>query len=139
MTYIPEALRRLVYERADGYCEYCLVHEEFSVMSHEVDHVYSEKHGGETIDENLCLSCATCNRYKGSDLASIDPLIKGDIVVLFHPRKDRWAEHFRIDGALIYPITPQGRVTVRLLHFNDPNQVSDRAGLQRIGRYPTDR
>jgi hypothetical protein len=137
MTYIPEALRRMVHQRAEGYCEYCLVHEDFSVMSHEVDHVYSEKHGGETTEENLCLSCATCNRYKGSDLASIDPLNREDIVILFHPRKDKWGEHFRIEGSLIQPITPHGRVTVRLLHFNDPDRVSDRAGLQRIGRYPT--
>ncbi|WP_408103981.1 HNH endonuclease [Tolypothrix campylonemoides] len=29
------------------------------------------KHGGETTAENLALSCLSCNRYKGSDFATI--------------------------------------------------------------------
>jgi 5-methylcytosine-specific restriction endonuclease McrA len=97
MTYIRESLRRLVFQRANGRCEYCLLHEDDAYMPHEVDHIYAEKHGGETSEANLCLSCAECNRYKGSDLASIDPQT-GEVVQLIHPRRDNWSDHFEGDG-----------------------------------------
>jgi len=55
MRYIPPALRRLVFERASGHCEYCRIHESDSYMPHEIDHIYAEKHGGQTVPDNLCL------------------------------------------------------------------------------------
>ncbi|MEC4812775.1 MAG: hypothetical protein SAK29_05810 [Scytonema sp. PMC 1069.18] len=36
-TYIPAALRRLVEERANHQCEYCLVPENISFFPHEID------------------------------------------------------------------------------------------------------
>ncbi|MCC6802795.1 MAG: HNH endonuclease, partial [Anaerolineae bacterium] len=68
MTYVSAELRREVRERAHLRCEYCRLHEEDAFWTHQVDHIYAEKHGGETAEDNLCLSCADCNRYKGSDL-----------------------------------------------------------------------
>lgn len=135
MKYIPDSLRRLVRERANDRCEYCLFHERYAVKRHEIDHIYAEKHGGETLDSNLCLSCMDCNRYKGSDLASIDPQT-GVIVALFHPRRDQWIEHFRYSEGYIEPLTAQGRVTVRLLQFNTPDRVDERYRLARLRRYP---
>lgn len=88
-TYIPAALRRLVYERAGGRCEYCLIHEDDVFAVHEIDHIIAEKHGGPTEADNLALSCALCNKYKGSDIASVDP-DTGEIVPLYHPRRARW-------------------------------------------------
>ena len=72
MTYIPESLRRLVRNRAGNCCEYYLLSESDNFLSHEVDHIISEKHGGATEADNLCLSCFDCNRHKGSDIGSID-------------------------------------------------------------------
>jgi HNH endonuclease len=40
---------------------------------HEADHVIAEKHGGATSADNLAWACFYCNRFKGSDLASVDP------------------------------------------------------------------
>ena len=114
MTYIAVELRGHVRERADGRCEYCRVPETDTFMPHEADHIYAEKHGGETTADNLCLSCWMCNRHKGTDLTSLDPLT-GDITPLFHPRNATWAEHFSLDGPYIRPLTAQARVTVRLL------------------------
>ena len=53
-----------------------------------------------------------------------------------HPRRDRWEDHFRLTGAAIEGITPQGRTTVRMLHFNDPDQIELRAALIALGQYP---
>ena len=48
MSYIPEALRRLVYERAGGHCEYCLLDVRYAYFPYEIDHIVAEKHGGKT-------------------------------------------------------------------------------------------
>ena len=68
---ISEALRRLVTERTDHLCEYCLVHEVDVYHGCEVDHVISVKHGGITVPENLAYACFHCNRHKGTDLGSL--------------------------------------------------------------------
>jgi HNH endonuclease len=135
MTYISDALRRLVYERAEGRCEYCRLHSEDAHFPHEVDHIDAEKHGGRTDESNLGLSCFTCNRRKGSDLTSIDPETQ-EVVRLFHPRRNRWADHFELDGPYIRPLTVQGRVTVRLLQMNSSERLLEREVLIRAGRYP---
>src|SRR4051812_36815538 len=112
--YIPVALRRLVRERAGERCEYCLMPEQFTLAAHWVDHVVADKHGGQTEEANLALSCVLCNQHKGSDLTSIDPET-GAITPLFHPRRDQWSAHFKLAAARIEPLTQTGRVTVRLL------------------------
>jgi hypothetical protein len=50
-------------------------------------------------------------------------------VRLFHPRRDKWTEHFAMDGALIVGKTPIGRVTVSLLRMNDARRLRVRALL----------
>ena len=131
-THIPAALRRLVRDRAGGRCEYCLIPESVTLAAHALDHVVAEKHGGPTVAENLALSCTICNGHKGSDLTSIDPAT-GAIVPLFHPRRDRWADCFRLAGGRIEPLTPTGRVTVRLLQLNHPDRVTERELLAATG------
>ena len=74
---LSEALRRLVAERADHLCEYCLVHEVDLYHGCEVDHVVSVKHGGTTVMENLAYACFHCNRHKGTDLGSVHPRVDG--------------------------------------------------------------
>jgi hypothetical protein len=135
MTRVPDALRRLVIDRANGCCEYCLLSQEDSFLPHEVDHIIAEKHQGTTIEDNLCLSCIDCNRHKGSDISSIDP-DTGELTPLFHPRYDRWDDHFRLEGARIVPLTPAGRVTEYLLQMNSPEQLDKRAALIDLHRYP---
>lgn len=131
-THIAAALRRLVRERAGNRCEYCLIPESVTLATHPIDHVIAEKHGGPTAAENLALACTICNLHKGSDLASVDPLT-GEIVLLFHPRRDRWAEHFHLAGGRLEPLTPTGRVTVRLLQLNAPERIEERQLLVAAG------
>jgi len=125
VTHIPAALKRLVRERAVDRCEYCLFPESATLAPHWIDHIIAEKHGGKTELENLAVCCALCNLRKGSDLTSIDP-DSGEIVPLFHPRRDRWSDHFRLDKGRIEPLTAVGRVTVRLLQFNRRDRVEER-------------
>lgn len=124
-TYIPVAVRKQVGDRAKNCCEYCLMPEIASFAPHEVDHIIAKKHGGLTQAENLALSCTLCNKYKGSDITSIDPKT-GEIVPLYHPRQDSWSKHFYLKDAEITPLTAKGRVTVRLLQLNRPERVQER-------------
>ena len=121
---IPTALRRVVRERAGGWCEYCLCHEQDAVFSHEPDHIIAAKHGGPTVAANLAWTCFVCNRFKGSDLASIDSRTN-QLTRLFHPRSDAWKDHFRLtkDGRIV-PLTAVGRVTAALLRLNLPSTVA---------------
>ena len=122
-------------ERSGERCEYCLIPESLTLAVHWVDHIVAEKHGGQTDESNLALSCVLCNQHKGSDLTSIDPE-GGQITPLFHPRRDRWLDHFRLAGAHIHPITPVGRATVRLLQLNHPERIEERELLLRLGLLP---
>ncbi|MEG4483910.1 HNH endonuclease signature motif containing protein [Microcoleus sp. D2_18a_B4] len=92
-TYVSASLRRMVCDRANGYCEYCLIPETLALSSHQIDHIIAEKHSGETVENNLALSCSICNKNKGSDIASIAPETD-EVVRLYNPRKDSWEDHF---------------------------------------------
>ncbi len=135
MTYIPEPLRRQVIDRASQRCEYCHLHQDNSFFTHEIDHIYAEKHAGETVADNLCLACGDCNRHKGSDLCSVDPL-SGVVTTLFHPRRDQWNDHFTLNpNGIIESRTATGRVTERVLRFNDSELVDERAALIAHGNF----
>lgn len=133
--YISKQLRQLVFQRAGGRCEYCLIHQDDRPETHPLDHVLAIKHGGLTEESNLALACMFCNLNKGSDLAAIDPL-SGEIVPLFNPRTQIWNENFGVSGALILGITAIGRATVALLRLNDLERLDYRQSLIEIGRYP---
>ena len=124
-NYISAELRRLVCKRANYCCEYCLIPEVFTFASHEIDHIIAKKHRGKTTAENLALSCTICNKYKGSDLASIDPETN-EITPLYHPRKHKWLENFEIKNGVVIPLTREGRVTVILLQFNRRERIKER-------------
>jgi HNH endonuclease len=136
-SYLTSELRRLVADRAGHLCEYCLIHAEDMFFGCEVDHVISEKHGGLTREDNLAYACLPCNRYKGSDIASIvSPT--GELIRLFNPRRDRWADHFRLDedGVTILPLSVLGEATIRLLRLNDGDRLLERQTLRSVNRYP---
>ena len=81
-------------------CEYCGLPDTVSSASFEIDHIIARKHGGKTSPENLALSCFYRNSQKGSNIAGIDP-DTGALSRLFHPRDDRWNDHFRWNGAIL--------------------------------------
>lgn len=135
MTRVSPSLRIFVAARATESCEYCLVHAAYTAFSHEIDHIIARKHGGVNEPENLAYACAQCNRFKGSDIAATDPE-SGGIVPLYHPRTMNWADHFRLDGPRIVPLTATGRATERLLQLNQIDRLLLRKELLAKGRYP---
>lgn len=132
---ISEELRRFISERAGYRCEYCLLHEDDSYSPHQVDHVISRKHGGTSTPENLAYACVRCNAWKGSDIGSVDPAT-GEFVSFFNPRRHQWHRHFQLRGLVIEPLTPEARVTARVLRLNIDKRVVERRALMIIGRYP---
>jgi HNH endonuclease len=133
-TYISAALRRAVIERARYSCEYCGIPEDSTLAPHEPDHVIGEQHGGQTNLDNLAYACFRCNRWKGPNIATLDPQTYS-LTPLYNPRLDHWSGHFQLIGATIEALTPAGRGTVMLLRFNDEQRVALRAELIQQGRY----
>ncbi len=83
----------------------------------------------------MCYVCPFCNRFKGSDIASLDPA-GGSLTRLYNPRTDRWEEHFQAVAGAIHPLTAIGRATTRTLKLNLPARVEVRKILTLVGRYP---
>jgi len=46
-----------------------------------------------------------------------------------------WQEHFQLDGAIIQPLTPEARVTVKILQLNNEQRVEERERLIALGLY----
>jgi hypothetical protein len=128
------ALVRQVWQRADSRCEYCLMHQDHDEATFEIDHIIARKHGGPTAARNLALSCFWCNSLKGSDLGGLDPYSR-KLTPLFNPRRHKWSRHFRWDGPWLRGRTAIGRVTIAVLHINDPFRVELRAGLIEEGLF----
>lgn len=131
---ISKTLRRFVIQRANSSCEYCLLHQEDSPDTHQIDHIIALRHKGKTRRDNLACACAECNRNKGTDFGTIDPAT-GVVILLFNPRKQKWQDHFRLEGTLLIGLTPTGRATIELLHLNDDQRLLERETLIAAKRF----
>lgn len=116
------ATAQQVRERAGGRCEYCRLPEKFSSLRFHIEHIIARQHGGPDSLDNLALACPECNYHKGPNLTGRDP-DTGEIEPLFHPRKDKWEEHFAVVNARISGKTPVGRTTVWLLEMNTEEKM----------------
>lgn len=130
---MDNALRSLVRRRAGNICEYCRLPQAASrIVRFHVEHVIARQHGGQTELNNLALACSCCNFHKGPNIAGLDPE-NSQLVPLFHPRRDHWADHFAWEGTVVVGQTPIGRATVELLAMNDWERVEVRENLQALG------
>lgn len=130
-------LRLLVATRAGNRCEYCLLPQSVSLYKHEPDHIIPRQHGGETREDNLALACLRCNRYKGPNIGSIDPMTDR-LVPFYNPRTQDWKDHFRLEGALVCPLSPEARATLKILRLNDEDRLQERQNLLDAGIYGKD-
>ena len=117
------ATRREICERAKDRCEYCRLPQSAApFLTFHVEHIQASQHIGDDSLSNLCLACPHCNLFKGPNLSSIDPE-SGEIVNMFNPRMDDWADHFVLRGGKIVGQSPTGRATANLLDMNDSRRV----------------
>jgi len=117
-------------------CAYCQTAESLTVVTFEVEHILPRSLGGLTDCDNLCLACPSCNRHKSNRLVGITS--GGVESRLFHPRHDRWLDHFdwSVDGTLIVGLTTIGGVTIDMLRMNRRQLVDVRALWVLIGKHP---
>lgn len=137
MTRVSSLIRKQVIDRANDCCEYCLLAQGEDQFPYEIEHIIATKHGGQSTVANLAWSCLSCNKNKGSDIASNDP-VTGDLVRLFNPRIQAWDDHFKLNphSSKIEGISPEGRVTVFLLKMNSREQLEYRQLATELGAYP---
>jgi hypothetical protein len=124
-------LREFVRQRADNCCEYCQMPQAYDVLPFQIDHIISLKHRGSSEATNLALSCYSCNVYKGPNIAGID-VETGEVTRLFHPRRDRWNDHFLWDGPYLAGSTAIGRTTIDVLSMNLLERVELRRTLMAL-------
>jgi hypothetical protein len=126
-----------VAERAGERCEYCHAPERVFNFAFEVEHILPRSAGGKDALDNLALACESCNLYK-SDATSVWDAEEGRDVPLFHPRRDRWDEHFLLDHETseLRGLTAVGRVTVAHLRLNSVFQRRARRHWMQLGLYP---
>ena len=100
MSFVPARLRRQVARHAGGRCEYCGLAQVGQEATFHIDHIIPTNAGGETTPDNLALACVSCSLRKQARRSVKDPQT-GRQVVLFHPRRQRWKDHFRWDGVRV--------------------------------------
>lgn len=132
---VSEELSRTIRERAEGRCQYCLMHESFQGATFHIEHVIPQCEGGGSNPENLVLACPGCNLHKASRSTAIDPATDQH-VRLFHPILQLWSEHFRCSGYQIEGLTAVGRATVEALNLNHARRRRIREVEEVFGLYP---
>lgn len=117
---VTASTRRAVRERANLLCEYCHADERWQFVRFTLDHVLPQSAGGSDDADNLALACRNCNERRGNRLEGHDSET-GEVVPIFNPRQDIWADHFTwdVERIRIVGITPTGRATVDMLDLND--------------------
>jgi uncharacterized protein (TIGR02646 family) len=135
--YIPINIRRVVTEQSRGRCVYCQSQTQITGVSLTVEHIIPTSTGGQNTLDNLCLSCWDCNLRKNNRTKGIDPQT-GRTHLLFHPKKQKWSQHFRWsdDGSLIIGNTSTGRATIATLHLNREHLVLAREVWVLAGVHP---
>jgi hypothetical protein len=106
-------------------------------MTFHIERIVPRRYGGADNLANYALACVTCNGHKSDHITGADPLTEAQ-VSLFHPRRDKWARHFRFVPASleIRGITPVGRATVARLAMNESKQIQARELWVELGIYP---
>jgi HNH endonuclease len=134
---VPRRLRELVARTAGYCCGYCRTPERIAGFRLNIEHIIPEARGGQTVEENLWLSCHACNEFKAARVQARDPAT-GKRVRLWNPRRDPWHDHFRWsdDGTEIVGLTPRGRATVAALQLNRPELVGARSLWVQVGWWP---
>lgn len=124
----------LVSSRAGHICEYCRAPEAVFNLRFEVEHINPRSRGGSDAENNLALSCRSCNLYKSNSIFALNAKTQMK-VRLFNPRHDVWAAHFSFDreSGAIKALTPVGEATILSLRINSSAQLAARVQWAKLG------
>ena len=111
------------------------MHQSLQGATFHVEHVTPSSKGGPTTLENLAWCCPSCNLHKADRTEGIDPDTAA-VVPLFHPRRDRWGEHFNWDGTELVGHTPTARATIAALDLNGDRRQRIRMAEARFDLFP---
>ena len=130
---MDESIKATVRQRAGDCCEYCRLPQDAYDLTFHIEHVVASQHLQDDSLSNLALACDRCNLHKGTNLSTVDPDTQVRVEI-FHPREDRWSDHFAVVGPEIVGTTAKGRGTVRLLQMNAERRLMLRDRLLKEGR-----
>lgn len=99
-----------VSSRAKHICEYCHAPEAVFNLPFEVEHIIPLSRGGTNQENNLALSCRSCNLYKSSSVSAFDK-----------------------ETGEIEALTAIGRVTIFNLQINSYAQLAARIQWLKLG------
>jgi len=134
MSDVSTILHDEVVARAGNRCEYCQLSQLGQEATFHIDHVIPRSAGGPTEKDNLALACVSCSLRKWAKQSAADT-DSGEVVLLFNPRMQVWADHFRWDGGVVFPLTATGRATAMALAMNRPLIVAIREEEIARGRH----
>jgi HNH endonuclease len=144
-AYISVELQKQIRDKFANCCAYCLTAEFLTATTFEFEHIIPRSSGGETVVENLCLACPSCNRYKAVRVASLKEnrqnvidRVNEQTIPFFHPQFQAWSEHFswNEDASEIVGVTDVGRVTIEALKMNRSQLVRVRKMWVVLGEHP---
>jgi hypothetical protein len=137
MAKISGKLKKQVFHRSQGYCEYCKSPADFSTEPFSIEHIMPRIKQGTNDPENLAYSCIGCNVYKSDTTEWLD-VVSQETTPLFNPRTMLWDEHFLWDESLTGLVgkTAIGRVTIETLRLNRKPLKNLRRALIAIGEHP---
>lgn len=131
------SLRSQIEQRAEGRCEYCQAPQQVCGYRFHLEHIVPLAQNGADALCNRALACASCNLAKADKIADLDPATD-ELVRLFNPREQTWAEHFHWDLAqkTVVGNTPLGRATVKALDMNSSLRLEARQFWFAVGLLP---
>lgn len=134
---IPLKVEQRVRAAAGNRCGYCLSPQWLLPWELEIEHIRPFARGGTNEEQNLWLSCRSCNSFKAVQTHTYDPVTTRRIR-LFNPRLQKWNRHFTwsSDGTEIIGLTACGRATVIALKLNNIFAVTARREWVSAGWHP---
>ena len=135
--YLPISVKKTVFDRANGRCEYCRSPFLFSTEPYTIEHIIPKSKGGDHDLNNLALSCFGCNLYKATKMTALDKITMENVPV-FNPRTMQWNQQFTWSEHFneIIGLTAIGRATIDALQLNRKPLKNLRTALVAIGEHP---
>lgn len=124
-----------VRDRANGRCEYCQMSSTLQGGEFHIEHIVPRSRGGTDSFENLGLACPSCNLSR-SDRVALKLPDSAMSVPVFHPRRDRWSEHFTFSGHTLVGLTPTGRAIIAEFDLNSSRRLFIRTVEEMLGLFP---